>query len=152
MVDAFDDLVQVLPVGKVGKAAAQKLRDSSVVRSAVLVRAYIALLCQIREIGGSPAEYFGKLPGKVTLEADSDETVLKDGQIVPASARVRRSTSSPTETRSGGRPGSCCPAWTRTPGSPRWACSTPASSAMPSPRHWSKAGSACPTRTEMPTR
>jgi hypothetical protein len=84
VVDAFDDLVQALPqVGKVGKATAQKLRDGSVVRSAVLVQAYIALLCQIREIGGSPAEYFQKLPGTVTLEADSDETVLKDGQLVP---------------------------------------------------------------------
>ncbi len=84
VVDALDDLAQALPVGRVGKAAAQKLRDSSVVRSAVLVQAYIALLCQIREIGGSPAVYFGKLPGRpVTLEADSDETVLKDGQIVP---------------------------------------------------------------------
>jgi hypothetical protein len=83
VVDAFDDLAQVLPVGKVGKAAAQKLRDSSVVRSAVLVQGYISLMCQIREIGGSPEEYFQKLPGNVTLEADSEETVLKDGEIVP---------------------------------------------------------------------
>lgn len=84
VVDALDDLVEALPqVGKVGKATAQKLRDNSVVRSAVLVQAYIALLCQIREIDGSPAEYFQKLPGTVTLEADSPETVLRDGDIVP---------------------------------------------------------------------
>jgi hypothetical protein len=83
VVGAFDDLAQVLPVGKVGKAAAQKLRDSSVVRSAVLVQGYIALMCQIREFNGSPAEYFQKLPGSITLEADSAETVFKDGEIVP---------------------------------------------------------------------
>lgn len=84
VVDAFDDLVRALPqVGKVGKVEAQKLRDSSVVRSAVVVQAYIALMCQVRDIGGSPEEYFQKLPGSITLEADSVETVLKDGEIVP---------------------------------------------------------------------
>jgi hypothetical protein len=84
VVDAFDELVKTLPqVGKVGKAAAQKLRESSVIRSAVLVQAYIALMCQIREIGGSPAAYFQNLPGTVTLAADSEETVLKNGAIEP---------------------------------------------------------------------
>ncbi|MFM8857408.1 MAG: DNA sulfur modification protein DndB [Actinomycetota bacterium] len=84
VVAAFDALVEALPDGgRVGKAAAQKLRDGSVIRSAVLVHAYIALLCQIRDIGGSPDEYFRKLPGTVKLEADSTETVLRDGKIVP---------------------------------------------------------------------
>ncbi len=84
VVDAFDDLARALPIGKVGEAAAQKLRDSSVVRSAVLVQGYIALMCEIRELDGSPEEYFQKLPGSITLEADSAETVRdKDGEIVP---------------------------------------------------------------------
>ena len=85
IVAAWNDLVEALPeVGRVGKAAAQKLRETSVVRSAVLVHAYIALMCEIRDIDGSPADYFSRLPGKVTLTADSVETVFnKHGDIGP---------------------------------------------------------------------
>ena len=84
LLSAWDELVQALPgVGRVGKSKAQAIRETSVMRSAVVVYGYVGLLARIREEGADPGASLAKLPGQVALTADSAETRLTGGQLVP---------------------------------------------------------------------
>jgi hypothetical protein len=85
LVDAWAELVQALPdVGKVGKSKAQKIREATVARSAVVVYGFIGAICKIREADADPSVVLSKLPGKVVLGNDSSETLIDEaGTIVP---------------------------------------------------------------------
>jgi hypothetical protein len=85
LVDAWAELVRSLPdVGKIGKSKAQKVRETTVVRSAVVVYGYIGAICKIREANADPSIGLSKLPGEVVLSNDSSDTLLDDaGEIVP---------------------------------------------------------------------
>lgn len=85
LVDAWAELQQVLPeIGKIGKSKAQKIRDTMVVRSAVVVYGYVGIICKIREKGEDPSVLLPKLAGKVVLGNDSAETLLSEtGKITP---------------------------------------------------------------------
>jgi hypothetical protein len=111
LVNAWAELVQALPeVGKIGKSKAQSLRETTVMRSAVVVYGYVGLICKIREKNEDPNVLFSKLPGTVVLSDDSSDTLRNNaGDIVPRFKLVRRSASSPRATRCGSR--SVC--WSR---------------------------------------
>jgi hypothetical protein len=85
LVDAWAELVQALPdVGKVGKSKAQKIREATVARSAVVVYGFIGAICKIREVDADPSIVLSKLPGEVVLSDDSSETLFDEaGTIVP---------------------------------------------------------------------
>jgi hypothetical protein len=85
LVNAWAELVQALPeVGKIGKSKAQSLRETTVMRSAVVVYGYVGLICKIREKNEDPNVLFSKLAGTVVLSDDSSDTLRNDaGDIVP---------------------------------------------------------------------
>lgn len=85
LVDAWAELVQALPeVGKIGKSKAQKIREATVMRTAVVVYGYVGIICKIRDRDEDPSVLLSKLPGQVVLSSDSAETLHDDaGELVP---------------------------------------------------------------------
>jgi hypothetical protein len=85
LVNAWAELVHALPdVGKVGKSKAQRIRETTVARSAVVVYGFIGAICKIRGADADPSVVLSKLPGKVLLSSDSPETLIGEaGAIIP---------------------------------------------------------------------